>query len=65
MDVVEAKYNSNVFDFVQKLPGIHSKNIDGFMRSAPSLNEIVNKSEVEIKLQIAKIIFLIITFFTD
>lgn len=46
VDVVEAKYNTNVYDFVQKLPGITSKNIDAFFRRFDNLNQAITMSEV-------------------
>lgn len=44
--MAETKYNSNVYDFVQKLPGIHSKNIDLFLRQIKSLDVAIKKTEV-------------------
>ncbi|CAH1113748.1 unnamed protein product, partial [Psylliodes chrysocephalus] len=49
LDVIQSKYNSNIYDFVYKLPGITSKNIDMFLRKGVSLNEVVKKSEEELK----------------
>lgn len=45
-DIIETKYNTAVYDFVQKLPGITSKNIDAFMRNMKSMENVVKKSEV-------------------
>lgn len=50
LDVVEAKYNSNIYDFVQKLPGITTKNIDVFLRRGINLQNVINQSEVELLL---------------
>lgn len=47
LDVMETKYNTNIYDFVQKLPGITSKNIDSFMRQSVNMNEAIKKSEVK------------------
>ncbi|CAG9863066.1 unnamed protein product [Phyllotreta striolata] len=49
LDIVQSNYNSNIYDFVQKLPGITSKNIDLFLRKGVSLEEVVKKSEEELK----------------
>ncbi|KAJ8916740.1 hypothetical protein NQ315_013945 [Exocentrus adspersus] len=49
LDTIETKYNSNIYDFVQKLPGITSKNIDAFMRKCQTLNSAIEKSEEELK----------------
>ncbi|RZC36084.1 DNA repair endonuclease XPF, partial [Asbolus verrucosus] len=49
IDIVETKYNSSIYDFVQKLPGINSKNIDGFLRQVKNLDEAIKKSELFIK----------------
>lgn len=53
IDIIETKYNSNIYDFIQKLPGINSKNIDGFLRQCKNLDNVVNMSEVK-KLFISK-----------
>lgn len=42
MDLVEAKYNVNIYDFVQKLPGITAKNIDCFLRNVKNLDAAVS-----------------------
>ncbi|KAI4455160.1 dna repair endonuclease xpf [Holotrichia oblita] len=49
IDVLETKYNSNIYDVVQKLPGITSKNIHGFLRNVGNLDNAVEKSEDELK----------------
>lgn len=49
LDVIQSKYNSNIYDFIQKLPGVSSKNIDSFLRKGVSMDEIVKKSEEELK----------------
>ncbi|CAH1964052.1 unnamed protein product [Acanthoscelides obtectus] len=41
IDIIETKYNSAIYDFVQKLPGITSKNIDNFMRKCKSLDDVI------------------------
>lgn len=46
IDVVETKYNTGIYDFVQKLPGITSKNIDTFLRRFENLNQAIITSEV-------------------
>lgn len=46
IDIIETKYNSNIFDFVRKLPGINSKNVDGFLRNMGNMDEVINKTEV-------------------
>lgn len=40
------KFNTNVFDFMIRLPGINSKNIGKVMRHGGSLKELLKKSEV-------------------
>ncbi|XP_072390413.1 DNA repair endonuclease XPF isoform X1 [Diabrotica undecimpunctata] len=49
LDTIQSKYNSNIYDFVQKLPGITSKNIDAFLRKGISMDEVTKKSEEELK----------------
>ncbi|CAH1175922.1 unnamed protein product [Phaedon cochleariae] len=49
MDIVQSKYNSNIYDFVQKLPGITSKNIDNLLRKGGSMDAVIEKSEDELK----------------
>lgn len=46
IDVIETKYNTNIYDFMQKLPGITSKNIDAVMRKVKNLDEIVMLNQV-------------------
>lgn len=46
LDLIETKYNSSVYDFVQKLPGITSKNVDRFLRSGVNMQTVVQKTEV-------------------
>lgn len=48
VDVIESKYNSNVYDFVQKLPGITSKNIDIFLRKTKNMDNVLTKTVVSI-----------------
>ncbi|KAJ8962983.1 hypothetical protein NQ317_013788 [Molorchus minor] len=49
LDIIETKYNSNAYDFVQKLPGITSKNIDSFLRKTGTMDQAVRKTEDELK----------------
>ncbi|KAF2886211.1 hypothetical protein ILUMI_19961 [Ignelater luminosus] len=49
IDIIETKYNSNIYDFIQKLPGINSKNIDGFLRQCKNLDNVINMSEEDLK----------------
>ncbi|KAJ8961228.1 hypothetical protein NQ318_008911 [Aromia moschata] len=49
MELIETKYNSYVYDFVQKLPGITSKNIDAFLRKTKNMDEAIRKTEDELK----------------
>lgn len=49
LDLIEAKYNSGIYDFVQKLPGITSKNIDAFLRKLGSMNKALCATEEELK----------------
>ncbi|KAH1013455.1 hypothetical protein HUJ04_002439 [Dendroctonus ponderosae] len=49
LDLIETKYNSSVYDFVQKLPGITSKNVDRFLRSGINMQAVVQKSEEELR----------------
>nr|XP_022901914.1 DNA repair endonuclease XPF isoform X1 [Onthophagus taurus] len=46
---IESKYNSTIYDFVQKLPGITSKNIDGFLRNVGNMSNATKKTEDELK----------------
>lgn len=46
LDVIETKYNTSIYDFVQKLPGITSKNIDCLLRKMQNLDEVIKKTEV-------------------
>lgn len=45
-DVLLKKYNTAIYDFTQKLPGITSKNINQFLRNAKNLDNVVKMSEV-------------------
>ncbi|XP_076270199.1 DNA repair endonuclease XPF mei-9 isoform X1 [Rhynchophorus ferrugineus] len=47
---IETKYNSTMYDFVQKLPGITTKNIDQCMRNGKNLKELAQKTEEELKI---------------
>ncbi|GJQ83429.1 mei-9 [Trypoxylus dichotomus] len=49
MDILQKKYNSNIYDFIQKLPGITSKNIDAFLRNVRNLDNAITKSKEELK----------------
>ncbi|KAG5880660.1 hypothetical protein JTB14_022822 [Gonioctena quinquepunctata] len=49
LDMIQSRYNSNVYDFVQKIPGITSKNIDVFLKKGESMENVVNKTEEELK----------------
>lgn len=49
MDLIENKYHSGVYDLVQKLPGITSKNIDTFLRKMVSLDQALKSTEDELK----------------
>ncbi|KAJ3660762.1 hypothetical protein Zmor_005196 [Zophobas morio] len=49
LDILETKYNSSIYDFVQKLPGINSKNIDAFLRQVKSMDSAIQKTEEELK----------------
>jgi len=49
LDIIETKYNVSIYDFVQKLPGINSKNIDPFLRQCKSMDAVINMSEDELK----------------
>lgn len=46
IDIVETKYNTNIYDFMQKLPGITSKNIDIVMRKVKNLDEMITLDQV-------------------
>ncbi|XP_018577642.1 DNA repair endonuclease XPF [Anoplophora glabripennis] len=48
-DVIESKFNSNIYDFVQKLPGITSKNMNMFLRKCEKMDNVIKKSEEELK----------------
>lgn len=48
LDVIETKYNSSVYDFVQKLPGITTKNIDRFLNRAVNMSTVIDLSEVSV-----------------
>nr|XP_023011814.1 DNA repair endonuclease XPF [Leptinotarsa decemlineata] len=49
LDMIQSRYNSNIYDFVQKLPGITSKNIDMFLKKGESMDKIAQKTEEELK----------------
>lgn len=55
MDVLQRKYNTSIYDFVQKLPGITSKNIDTFLRKVKNLDKALSMTEVH------RIFYLVIT----
>jgi DNA excision repair protein ERCC-4 len=42
------KYNTDVYDFLLKLPGINSKNIGGIMRNGKCLKNLVQMSEKQL-----------------
>lgn len=42
------KFNSNIFDFSLRLPGINSSNIHKVMRNGGNLKQLLNKSMVEL-----------------
>lgn len=44
--MIETKYNTNIYDFMQKMPGITSKNIDVVMRKVKNLDEMITLSLV-------------------
>lgn len=52
IDVMETKYNTNIYDFMQKLPGITSKNIDIIMRNVKNLDEMIKLNKVGSKFTI-------------
>ena len=47
-DFITEKYNTNIHDFLIKLPGITSKNIDAVMRKGVSLKNLLKMSEKEL-----------------
>lgn len=47
--IVTDKYNTNVYDFLLKLPGIHSKNIHGLMRNGKDFKNLMKLSEKELE----------------
>ena len=47
-DLVAEKYNTNIHDFLLKLPGISSKNIDAVMRKGKSLKDLLKMNEQEL-----------------
>ncbi|XP_017772571.1 PREDICTED: DNA repair endonuclease XPF isoform X1 [Nicrophorus vespilloides] len=49
VDVIETKYNTSIYDFVQKLPGITSKNIDIFLRRYKNMSEASKATKEELK----------------
>ncbi|XP_060516719.1 DNA repair endonuclease XPF isoform X2 [Cylas formicarius] len=49
LDLIESKYNTNLYDFLEKLPGLNMKNIHEFLRKGHSLREVLSKSEEELK----------------
>uniref|UniRef100_A0A1Y1JT47 DNA repair endonuclease XPF n=2 Tax=Photinus pyralis TaxID=7054 RepID=A0A1Y1JT47_PHOPY len=49
LDLIETKYNVGVYDFVYKLPGITSKNIDQFMRRCTNMDQVIKMTENELQ----------------
>ncbi|KAK9870502.1 hypothetical protein WA026_008059 [Henosepilachna vigintioctopunctata] len=49
INIIETKYNSGIYDFVRKLPGITSKNTDTFLRQVKNMRSAVKLSEEELK----------------
>ncbi|KAL3282353.1 hypothetical protein HHI36_005540 [Cryptolaemus montrouzieri] len=49
INVFETKYNSGIYDFVRKLPGINSKNIDTLLRRVKNMKNALKLSEEELK----------------
>ncbi|XP_055854991.1 DNA repair endonuclease XPF [Episyrphus balteatus] len=47
VDVLD-KFNSNIFDFMLRLPGISSKNVHKVMRHGENLKKILTKSQAEV-----------------
>lgn len=47
-DLISEKYNTNIHDFLLKLPGITSKNIDAVMRKGKSFKDLLKLTEVEL-----------------
>ena len=48
LDAITEKYNSSVHDFVLKLPGMNSKNINAVMRKGKSLKELLKMNESQL-----------------
>ncbi|XP_044750246.1 DNA repair endonuclease XPF [Coccinella septempunctata] len=48
-NIIETKYNSGIYDFVRKLPGINSKNIDTFLRRVKNMEGALKLTEDELK----------------
>lgn len=46
LDAIETNYNTGIYDFVQKLPGITTKNIDRFLTGAGNMATVIARSEV-------------------
>lgn len=49
INIIESKYNSGIYDFVRKLPGINSKNIDTFLRRVKNMKNALKLTEEELK----------------
>ncbi|CAO1415638.1 unnamed protein product [Diamesa tonsa] len=47
-DAITDKYNANIHDFLLKLPGINSKNINTIMRKGKSLKELLKLNVTEL-----------------
>ncbi|KAL0106731.1 hypothetical protein PUN28_015343 [Cardiocondyla obscurior] len=47
--LIEEKYNSNIQDFVAKLPGVHSKNLRVLLNKGESLDHLIKLSQEEIR----------------
>lgn len=50
LEVIESRYNSVIYDFILKLPGVNSKNIDTLLRRGKNLKHLIELSEVSLKL---------------
>ncbi|CAG9768302.1 unnamed protein product [Ceutorhynchus assimilis] len=48
MDAIETKFNSNIYDFIQRLPGITTKNMDRFLKTGVNMQTVLSKSESEL-----------------
>ncbi|KAL1491136.1 hypothetical protein ABEB36_011778 [Hypothenemus hampei] len=49
LDRIETKYNSNIYDFIQKLPGVTSKNIETLLRNGVNIQNVIKLTEEELK----------------